>query len=485
MKKVAIVIVVFVLNILTAVGLLKGQQSVVKTNPMKVYMHYMPWFETPATIGTWGWHWKMNTMDPEITDAEGHRQIASHFYPLIGPYASGDKDVIEYHLLLMKLSGIDGILINWYGVQGSNGDINMLLTSSDSIIAYTDDFGMQFGVVLEDRFSRNKEDVKANLAYLKDNYFAKSSYINYGDANVPLVSIFGPITFTTSADWEEILPSAGDNIEFLTLWYNSGMVGNQADGEFMWVYQDERNHLEHLNSFYTNRASSLNTVVGVAYPGFEDFYEEGGSGPGYFTIPHEDGATLAETLDKAVQNKSKIDMVQLVTFNDFGEGTMFEPTVETGFEYLKKVQRYTGVSFGEKELRLVYRLINLRKENAGNQTIQNQLDEASMHLRNIEIDNAAEIINLLDPNAIIQNKNISCNETPLNIFPNPYTVGPLNIISNFKTHQPLLISIYNTFGKEVYKTSTSVIKKLNLTKGIYIVTVQDKNQMQTGKFVIK
>src|SRR5687768_14041616 len=124
--------------------------TVQKTNPLKVYMHYMPWFETPATLGgsSWGYHWRFNNRNPNIVDATGKRQIASHYYPLIGPYASRDPDVIEYHLLLMKLSGVDGVMIDWYGVEGTNGDIGNLLTSSNAIIEQVDDFGLKFAVVL-------------------------------------------------------------------------------------------------------------------------------------------------------------------------------------------------------------------------------------------------------------------------------------------------------------------------------------------------
>ena len=82
-----------------------------KTYDKPVLMHYMPWFETPEFNQKWGSHWTMNTQNPDIiVDATtGKRQIASHFYPLIGPYSSKDPAVIEYHLLLMKYSGIDGV----------------------------------------------------------------------------------------------------------------------------------------------------------------------------------------------------------------------------------------------------------------------------------------------------------------------------------------------------------------------------------------
>src|ERR1700761_7771345 len=86
-----------------------GPQPVVKTNTIKVYAHYMPWFETPATSpdGKWGQHWTMANENPDIIGADGRRQIASYFYPMTGPYASSDRDIIDYQLLLMKYSGID------------------------------------------------------------------------------------------------------------------------------------------------------------------------------------------------------------------------------------------------------------------------------------------------------------------------------------------------------------------------------------------
>ncbi|HIL07904.1 MAG TPA: endo-alpha-mannosidase, partial [Candidatus Latescibacteria bacterium] len=88
--------------------IVSGPVAVLKTNPAKVYAHYMPWFENSAN-GQWGMHWTMATVDPDAVDADGKRQIAAHFYPLIGPYSSSDPDLIEYHLLLMKLAGIDGV----------------------------------------------------------------------------------------------------------------------------------------------------------------------------------------------------------------------------------------------------------------------------------------------------------------------------------------------------------------------------------------
>jgi hypothetical protein len=356
MKKIRANLVGILIVGLCATHGLAQPADVQKTNPMKVYMHYMPWFETPATLGgsSWGYHWRFNNRNPNIVDATGKRQIASHYYPFIGPYASRDPNVIEYHLLLMKLSGVDGVMIDWYGVEGTNGDIGHLLTSSNAIIDQVDAFGLQFGVVLEDRFSTvssgnttpDIEKGKANMAYLRDHYFNNPSYIRQNGAADPLVGVFGPIRFQTPEQWTQILAQAGEDVDFNTLWYEMNDAGVNADGEHAWIYEEANldNHLTHQSNFYRFRAPNLGTAGGVAYPGFNDYYAEGGVGNVVpFEIPHNSGQTLDTLLGLAEQYSDRIDFLQLATFNDFGEGTMFEPTIETGFEYLKTIQQFTSI----------------------------------------------------------------------------------------------------------------------------------------------
>ena len=43
---------------------------------------------------------------------------------MIGPYATNDDRVLDYHFELMKLAKVDGIILDWYGEVGSNGDID-------------------------------------------------------------------------------------------------------------------------------------------------------------------------------------------------------------------------------------------------------------------------------------------------------------------------------------------------------------------------
>jgi hypothetical protein len=386
---------------LAATANAQSPATVAKTNPLPVYMHYMPWFDAPATPGNAGWgsHWTMRNRDPNVVDANGHRQIASHYYPKIGPYASSDPHVIEYHLLLMKLAGVDGVLINWYGEQGTNGDVAQLLKNSNAIAERVGKYGLKFAVVFEDRFAADLAQAQANMRYLREHYFLRPEYIRHGKDQRPLLLVFGPITFQKPAEWDAIVAEASEPLTLLTLPYESAEAGANAAGEFQWIWEDETkdNAIEVLADFLKTRALQLKTVCGVAYPGFNDYYEEGGDGAVVpFTIPHDDGQTLARTLELASQHRDEIAMLQLATWNDFGEGTMFEPTAETGFEYLVQVQKFTGVPYKEADLELVYQLYEARQQHAGDAATMESLDQVADRLNELKVSEARVLLDELE-----------------------------------------------------------------------------------------
>ena len=68
------------------VAIAQPREPVIQSRPL-VLVHYMPWFEARPARPVWGWHWTMSHFDPE-KPVGGKRPIASHFYPLIGPYDS-------------------------------------------------------------------------------------------------------------------------------------------------------------------------------------------------------------------------------------------------------------------------------------------------------------------------------------------------------------------------------------------------------------
>src|SRR5438874_1899318 len=110
--------------------------------------HYMPWFEAAPNRQSFGWHWTMNHYHPER--AAGSRpEIASHYFPLLGLYDSDDPDTLECHALLMKLSGIDGVFIDWYGTEDFL-DYARNHRGALRLIPLLKRAGLKFAVVYED-----------------------------------------------------------------------------------------------------------------------------------------------------------------------------------------------------------------------------------------------------------------------------------------------------------------------------------------------
>lgn len=368
--------------------------AVTKTNPMKLFVHYMPWFETPETSsdGAWGQHWTMANKNPGNVDSNGQREIASHYYPLIGPYASSDEAVIEYHLLLMKYSGVDGILIDWYGTRNQY-DYAANKKNTEAIVKVLDKVGIKFAIVYEDQTLRDDLEgdakivqAKADMKYLEDNFFNNSNYIKIGDK--PLLMVFGPQEISVPADWTNIFSSMSTKPVFVALYGHSSSANDDnninAVGEYIWV---------DATSMETKYAvkDNFDVFFGGAYPGFNDYYADGGWGESVLApIDYKDGALFNELLQMA--KTKNVSYLQLITWNDFGEGTMIEPTKEFGYKFLNSLQSFSGVSYSTSTLENVYDYYNLRVANKGKVKVEKKLTQAFYYFVSLQNEKAKALL---------------------------------------------------------------------------------------------
>ena len=369
-----------------------------KSYSKKVYVHVMPWFETKQSSGNgaWGIHWTMANQNPDVVDGSGRRQIASKYYPLIGPYASGDPDVIEYQLLLMKYAGIDGVLLDWPGSLNI-WDYGKNRQNAEAMIALTSKVGLDFGVVYEDHNVGMAADAglvgnkigtaQSDMAYVRDHYFSQGNYLRVN--NAPLLLVFGPQTFTAPSDWDAIFSVLPTKPTFLTLWYQAGQAGGNAKGEYSWVYVNN----QQLDNFYARGIPGVK--MGSVYPGFDSFYAQGGWAGPTWTIPLNGTSTFSTMLDKAIA--SGVSYTQLVTWNDYGEGTMIEPTRELGYGCLTTLQQKLGVGYGQAELDAIAQLYAQRKQYAGNAAKKADLDQVFYDLASLQPALARSILNGTPP----------------------------------------------------------------------------------------
>jgi hypothetical protein len=366
------------------------------TRPL-LLAHYMPWYQTPQVTGYWGWHWTMDHFDASQQDENGRPQIASQYMPLTGLYDSADPDLLEYQVLLMKLSGIDGVIVDWYGTENFR-DYAVLNDATNRLFEATQRAGLLFSLCYEDQtikhmiddghitadeaVARGHEDMR----YAQEHWFADPSYVRY--EGQPLLFVFGPQYFRDPANWEALFADLPETPALVTL---DGHLSFGALTSYPWPPMNLSGGIElqpdvlqtYLDRFYRN-ANRQGVVFGSAFPAFYDIYEEAGVRSSYGYIDPRDGDTLRDTMDAALN--AGASLIQLVTWNDYGEGTIIEPTEETGYQYLEIVQEYRtaldseGFDFTPDDLRLPLEIFELRKAHAGDAEANARLDEAAAAL---------------------------------------------------------------------------------------------------------
>lgn len=384
-------LLMIVIALVTGAALLpQAAQAQDDTERPLLLTHVMPWYQTPDVSGYWGWHWTMSHFDPSKT-VDGKQEFASHYTPLTGLYDSQDEAVLEYQVLLMKLSGIDGVIVDWYGTEDWR-DYAVNNAATVKLFEYTKKAGLRFVLCYEDQTVLHmvnegyipRDEARArgaeDMQFAAETFFSDPSYVTHNDQ--PLLFVFGPQYFRQPADWEEMFTAIEPTPALVIL----DKHASWALAGYPWPPMKMSGGLtlnpkvlqSYLDLFYRN-AQKRDYIVGSAFPAFHDIYEEAGVRSSYGTIDPQNGETFKSTIDTALA--ANADIIQLVTWNDYGEGTIIEPTEETGTQYLEIVQDTRRDLEGEsftytaEDLALPLQLFTLRREHKGDAEASARLDE--------------------------------------------------------------------------------------------------------------
>ena len=349
-----------------------------------VLVHYMPWYASKPISGQWGWHWTMNHFNPDVAATDGRREIASHDYPLTGPYDSGDDDALECQVLQMKFAGINGVVIDWYGTENFR-DYGLVHKNTQRLIEKIKKAKLQFAICYEDQsvkhmvenghVPKSEENAAATkaLKWLADNCFTAPEYVTSNGR--PVLLVFGPQHFLKT-ELQAMASGLPKRPVLFGLPHLSKAAG--MEGAFGWPpVTGGRVISPEVWKAYLNDLYARETFVSVVFPGFHDIYKEAKLHDSYGYIDDRGGKTFSETLSLAKNSKSQI--IQIATWNDYGEGTMIEPTAKHGYRYLEELQKSfpQGDGFTAEDLRLPVRLYLLQKKLSSNESQRTELGQVS------------------------------------------------------------------------------------------------------------
>jgi hypothetical protein len=162
----------------------------------------------------------------------------------------------------------------------------------------------------------------SQMQYIEQTYFPSPAYMTVQGR--PVVTNFD-IDNSYSIDWNAVLAALSNQPVFI-FQNNSGFTHVLSDGSYSWVMPTTTDYgMSYLTSFYdTGMPLKAEQTVGAVYKGFNDTLASWGSNR---IMGQQCGQTWLQTFSKInslYNSGNQLPSVQLVTWNDYEEGTEIE-----------------------------------------------------------------------------------------------------------------------------------------------------------------
>ncbi|MFW6060148.1 MAG: glycoside hydrolase family 99-like domain-containing protein [Phycisphaeraceae bacterium] len=387
-----------------------------------VFAHLCTWFRTRGHSGWWEmWEssFEPTPHDPERVRVNGQRDIAARDYPLTDVYDSADAHLIEFQLLLMRLAGIDGVIVDWDGRRLNPYRHEALM----KLVAHLDAFGMKLALCFEEwcgywppgTFADRDAEIAAAQAeaqWMMDELAARPCYAQVRGSKPVFVFRKKPKQWFSPKEWDRVRRPIHDGGGALIFPPDADEAfAPLVDGRFFWVggFEAERrfSSLDHARSRYAafldgarNVASRTDPplVFGSVVPGFDDT-PVWGWGRLPRSAPRYEGERFRLMWEMSIEHE--VDAVQIVTWNDWNEGSHIEPSDHFGYAYLEMnkayAARFKGVTddVPDAALRLPLEIYRRRKAVEGDGArgvAHSELDEARAALLAGAYDQAQRIL---------------------------------------------------------------------------------------------
>lgn len=267
----------------------------------KIYAHYMPWFGSSS-----------------------HMNVG---------YRSDDPAQVKKQVEDMISRGIQGAIVDWYGPASTLADTSTKLVMKEAeahpgfTFAIVEDAGALVTAAEQNGCDATTQLI-SDLNYIFSTYASSPAYMKV-NGKTP-VFMFGVTGWYE--DWARVqaaLPSSA----VLLFRGGEGLHLSASGGAFQWLDINSNDPFDEQigaqDSFYTAAASNPNLVIlGSAYKGFNDTAAEWSTNR---LVDQHCGQTWLDTfadIGKHYSSSNQLSALQIVTWNDYEEGTAIEPGID-------------------------------------------------------------------------------------------------------------------------------------------------------------
>jgi hypothetical protein len=272
----------------------------------RVLAHLQLWFGTPEHISV-----GYSSNDP----AQAHAQV---------------EDMIS--------RGIQGVIMDWYGPNNSiDQAAQLMMKEAETHAGFTFAIMIDAGALKGTRCDgcSGQDAIIQDLQYLELVYFPSPAYLRVNGE--PVVTNFNVDLFA-QVDWKAISATLSSNPVFL-FQDSAGFSHSVSYGAYSWVMPSTTDlGMNYLANFYrTGKSYVSETSVGASYKGFNDTLASWGSKR---IMSQQCGTTWLQTFMEANSffgSGDQLSMLQVVTWNDYEEGTEIESGIDNCVNILASV----------------------------------------------------------------------------------------------------------------------------------------------------
>jgi hypothetical protein len=263
-------------------------------------------------------------------------KVIAHFMPWWGDpkhikvgYSSHDPAQIHRQIMDMISRGVDGTIIDWYGpADFTDQTAKLVMAEVEQHPGFTFAIMVDKGAIANSPCAgcTPQQTLVSLVHYVEQTYIPSPAYMRLNGQ--PVITNFD-MDLNYTVDWAAVKAASTTNPDFI-FQHKGGFTHVVSGGSYSWVIVNVTDEgMSYLSQFYgAGMAAPAEETIGAAYKGFNDTLASWGQDR---IMNQQCGQTWLQTFNKInslYNSTNQLDAVQLVTWNDYEEGT----EIETGID---------------------------------------------------------------------------------------------------------------------------------------------------------